>query len=134
MKKEITVNNITFIQKGTRIEGHIESAGKVHISGSLTGNINAKEHSVIHIGGIVRGNIISQRAEISGELQGDIRVTDLLHLKSTAQILGNIYAKYLTTEEGAQVNGYIYSGKEIDVLNHLNPKEDQLSIPQRKAG
>lgn len=134
MKNHVAINNVTVIQKGTRIEGNIERADKVHISGSLIGNINANDHLVIHEDGVVQGNITTPRSEISGKVMGDIRVTDLLVLKGTAQVTGTIYAKYLVTEEGAQFNGTIISGKEVNVLNENTSQENPVSIPQRKAG
>lgn len=134
MRNEVAINNITFIQKGSHIEGDIDSTGKVHISGSLTGYLSSKEHTVINLGGIVRGSVTTNRAEISGELHGDIRVNDLLTLKSSARIFGNIYAKFLLTEEGSQINGFVHSGKDVDVSQKHNSKEEINLIPKKKAG
>lgn len=134
MKKELDLNNITYIQKGTHIVGNIESAGKVHISGRLKGNINSKDHVVLNPEAIVHGNIVTKRAEISGELNGDIYITDLLVLKRSARINGNIYSKFLVTEEGSQVNGLIQTGKDVNILKENPLEENQSAIPQRKAG
>lgn len=134
MKNHVAVNNVTLIQKNTRIEGDINSEGKVHISGFLKGNVSTKEHVVINQDGSIKGNVITQRAEISGEVHGDLRVTDLVTLKSTARVFGNIYAKYLVTEEGAQMNGEIYSGKDVDILGKKDQEIQSNMPPQRKAG
>lgn len=134
MKKEVAINNVTYIQEGTQINGNIDSAGKVHISGSLTGNIHAKTHLVINAGGKVKGDIITPRSEISGEVHGDLRVSDLLVLKNTARVFGTVYAKFLVTEEGSQVNGSILTGKDVDVMKENILPEKPLPIPQRKAG
>lgn len=134
MKNYAAVNNVTIIQKNSLIEGSLDSTGKVHVSGSVKGNINTKEHVVINDGGIVTGNITTQRAEISGKLNGDIRVTDLLVLKETALIFGDIYAKNLEILQGAQVNGMIYSGKNVDVLEKKGSEAKTNLPPQRKAG
>ncbi|MEQ9308903.1 MAG: polymer-forming cytoskeletal protein [Balneolaceae bacterium] len=134
MNKEVAINNITFIQKGTQIKGNIESTGKVHISGSLIGNINAKTHLVLNQEGKVDGDIITPRSEISGEVHGNLRISDLLVLKSTARIFGSVYSKFLVTEEGSQVNGSMLTGKDIDVMKEHHSQEKHLTIPQRKAG
>ncbi len=134
MKKELDLNNITYIQKGTHIVGNIESTGKVHISGRLKGNINSKDHVVLNPGAIVNGSIVTKRAEISGDVNGDIYITDLLVLKRSAKINGNIYSKFLVTEDGSQVNGIIQIGKDVNMLKENPSDKDQAAIPQRKAG
>ncbi|GAB5409172.1 MAG: hypothetical protein BalsKO_15370 [Balneolaceae bacterium] len=134
MKKEVAINDVTFIQKETQINGDINSTGKVHISGSLKGNITAKIHLVINNGGHVKGNISTPRSEISGVVHGDLRISDLLVLKSTAQVFGTIYAKFLVMEDGSQLNGSIVTGKDVDVMKENITKDKPLPIPQRKAG
>lgn len=131
MRKQIIEDQITFIQKGATINGHIESIDKLHISGTVIGNIDSKKVTVIHEDGDVRGDIITQRAEIAGNYHGEIRVLDLLHLKKTAKVIGLIITKFFTTEEGAQLNANVQSGKEIELHQ---TEETVIPSAHRKAG
>jgi cytoskeletal protein CcmA (bactofilin family) len=71
----------------------------------------------------VEGNIISQNAEIAGEVKGTVDVTEVLTLKATAVIKGDIVTGKLVVEAGAVWNGTIKMGtapKEIKIGDAVN--------------
>jgi cytoskeletal protein CcmA (bactofilin family) len=66
----------------------------------------------------VHGNITSQNADIEGEVKGKIEIAELLVLKSTAVINGDISTGRLVVEPGAVFNGGCKMGaavKEIKI-------------------
>ena len=68
---------------------------------------------------------------ISGIIEGDLRVTESLTLHAKAKVKGNIYAKHLITEEGAEINGLLKTGSKVDINSEQLVKEVPL---QMKAG
>lgn len=107
MAKNIEVENqvINIIGNGTSIKGDIKAGGDMRIDGTLVGSINAKGKVVIGATGSVDGEIICQSADFSGNLQGKITVTELLAMKASAQILGDIITGKLSVEPGAKFTG-----------------------------
>ncbi|MBD0255526.1 MAG: polymer-forming cytoskeletal protein [Cytophagales bacterium] len=116
-------NSSTQIMKGTTVEGNIETFGNVRVEGKILGNIKSKSKIALGDSSYVEGNIISQNAEIAGEVKGTVDVTEVLTLKATAVIKGDIVTGKLVVEAGAVWNGTIKMGtapKEIKIGDAVN--------------
>ena len=96
---------INLISNGTDITGDIKSTGDIRIDGSLTGNLNTKGKVVIGQTGKVNGEIVCKNSEISGIIEGRIVVNQLLNLKASSKILGDIVTSKLSIEPGAIFTG-----------------------------
>jgi cytoskeletal protein CcmA (bactofilin family) len=125
-------NSSTQIMKGTTVEGNIETFGNVRVEGKIIGNIKSKSKIALGDSSFVEGNIISQNAEIAGEVKGTVDVTEVLTLKATAVIKGDIVTGKLVVEAGAVWNGTIKMGtapKEIkigDAVNGQHKEQEEL--------
>lgn len=97
--------SINFLGAGTHIKGEITSDGDFRIDGALIGSISAKGKIVIGQSGKVEGEITCQHADISGEVKARMIVHELLTLKSTANITGDLYTSKLAIEPGAVFTG-----------------------------
>ena len=106
-KNNETENNvaINIISLGTDITGDIKSTGDIRIDGSLTGNLNTKGKVVIGPTGKVNGEIVCKNSEISGVIEGRIVVGQLLILKASSKIFGDIETSKLSIEPGAIFSG-----------------------------
>lgn len=96
---------INLISNGTEISGDIKSGGDIRIDGSLTGNLNTKGKIVIGVTGRVNGEVICKNSEVSGCVEGKISVSQLLILKASSRILGDIATVKLSIEPGAKFSG-----------------------------
>ncbi len=111
-------NSSNTIGKGTTIEGNIETYGNLRVDGKVIGNIITKSKLVLGQSSQVEGNILAQNAEVLGEIKGKIEVSDLLTLKSSSVIHGDILTSKLVVETGATFNGGCKMGnvvKEIKI-------------------
>ncbi len=97
--------SINIISEGTKIKGDVISDGDIRIDGELMGNISAKSKLVIGPKGKIEGQIICNNIEISGYVKGKITASDLINMKSTSQIVGDIVAGKLSIEPGAMFSG-----------------------------
>ena len=95
----------TNINPGTQMEGNLTSDGDIRLDGNMVGNLTTKAKVVIGPQGSISGNIDSASADIFGKVKGDIRVKELLFLKNTAAVDGDIFTSKLVVESGAQFNG-----------------------------
>jgi len=125
-------NSSNTIGKGTTIEGNIETYGNLRVDGRVVGNIVTKSKLVLGQTSEVDGNILAQNAEVFGEIKGKIEVSDLLILKPSAVIRGDILTSKLIVETGAIFNGGCKMGnvmKEIKIgENGLQGETKQQEI------
>jgi cytoskeletal protein CcmA (bactofilin family) len=106
-------NSSNTIGKGTYLEGNVETHGNIRIEGKVTGNVKSKSKIALGHSSQVHGNITSQNADIEGEVRGKIEVAELLVLKSTAVINGDIITGKLIVEAGAVFNGGCKMGASV---------------------
>jgi cytoskeletal protein CcmA (bactofilin family) len=102
---ELQNQTINIISEGTVIEGNVTASGDIRIDGELTGNIEAKGRLVIGPKGKVEGEIKCNNIEVSGYIKGKIEVSELLTMKSSAQIFSDIVAGKLSVEPGSIFTG-----------------------------
>jgi cytoskeletal protein CcmA (bactofilin family) len=105
------INNI--IAKGTSIVGEVDAAGNIRIDGKIKGNIKCKSKVVTGKGSLIDGNVYAQNAEIEGEITGLLEISELLILKSSAVVQGDIRTTKLIIENGARFNGSCRMGETI---------------------
>jgi len=106
MAKEMeTANNINLISSGTIVKGDIEASTGIRIDGQLTGKMTIKGKVIIGNPGRVNGDINCQLIEVSGKVHGNIKASELVSLKSSAIIQGEIITKKLAIEPGAVFTG-----------------------------
>ncbi len=96
---------INLIGAGTEITGDIKCNGDVRIDGTLNGNLNTKGKVVIGETGLAKGEVTCKNADISGKMEGKIIVSELLSLKPSSSISGDIITNRLSIEPGAKFTG-----------------------------
>lgn len=101
----IETPSINLLGAGTILKGDISSDGDFRIDGQLSGSIQCKGKVVIGATGMVEGEIICRDIDISGQVKAQIQVSELLSLKSTARLTGDIQASQLAIEPGAIFSG-----------------------------
>ncbi len=88
----------------TKIKGDITSQEDFRIDGHFEGNLTTTAKIVLGEKGSLDGNIKCGNAEILGKVSGDLVVDNLLSVKSTASIDGNVVTGKLAIEPGAVFN------------------------------
>ncbi|MEO9893588.1 polymer-forming cytoskeletal protein [Aurantibacter sp.] len=92
------------IEKNTRIKGDIVSEADFRIDGKLDGNLKTTGKVVIGKDGLIKGKVECVNADIDGSFNGELIVSDLLSLKSSAVIEGTVTVTKLAVEPGAAFN------------------------------
>lgn len=89
------------IVEGTIIKGDIISKADFRLDGELTGNFHSTGKLVIGPTGSIVGDISCNNADIEGKFNGTIQVVEILNVKSTASIHGEVTVGKLSVEPGA---------------------------------
>ncbi len=102
---DIEINVINLIGLGTEITGDVISNSDIRVDGSVTGNLTTKGKLVVGPSGKLKGEIICKNGDISGKIDGKVNVTELLTLKPSSVIHGDILTQRLAIEPGAMFTG-----------------------------
>jgi cytoskeletal protein CcmA (bactofilin family) len=124
-------NSSNTIGKGTTVEGNIETYGNLRVDGRVVGNIITKSKLVLGQTSEVDGNILAQNAEVFGEIKGKIEVSDLLTLKASSVIHGDIVTNKLIVETGAKFNGGCKMGSVVKEIN-IGENGQQNGVKQQE--
>jgi len=118
-------SSINIIRSGTEITGDINCRGDIRIDGTLVGNLISDGKVVVGEEGIVEGNIKCSNATISGGVKVKIEVNELLTLKSTANLVGEINTNKLMIEPGANFSGSCKMGAVIKGIDSGKGEQDE---------
>lgn len=103
---EMETPSVNLIGAGTVIKGDIKANGDIRIDGTLIGSIQSKGKVILGQSGVVEGEIICQSADISGTIKAQLlQISELLTLKATAKVTGDIVVNKLAIEPGAKFSG-----------------------------
>jgi cytoskeletal protein CcmA (bactofilin family) len=98
-------NNVSnSIVEGTNIIGEIQASNDIRIDGGLSGKLDCKGRVIIGPQGKVDGDIICFNAIIEGTFKGNLQVKELLTVKETGVIHGDVITDKLMIQTGAVFN------------------------------
>tara|TARA_B100002051_G_C16383322_1_gene461602 strand:- start:150 stop:566 length:417 start_codon:yes stop_codon:yes gene_type:complete len=128
MKKDDNGTVINMIGVGTIITGDINSNGDLRIDGTLKGSVATEGKVVLGKNGVIEGDVVCNNADIAGEIKAKITVSQLLTLKSTAKLKGDIITNKLSIEPGAVFSGSCSMGAVIkDIKDVQRPEKKEKS-------
>lgn len=127
MQQSRESNKIDIIEKTTKIVGDIVSKADFRIDGNVEGTIITTGKVVVGEEGAVSGKITCANSDIAGLVKGTIDVSGTLALKSSAKIEGDVIAKKLAVETGANVDASI-SMKGSKTMKALSSDEKETPV------
>jgi cytoskeletal protein CcmA (bactofilin family) len=100
-----------WIGKALRVEGRIVSAEDLTIDGSVEGSIELGDHSLtIGPGATVKANLSARSITISGSVTGSVRAAEVVDLRASGSVNGDISAPHFVMADGASAQGKIEAG------------------------
>lgn len=130
---EIDSQSINTIGAGTVIKGDIKSSGNFRIDGTLIGSIDCKGKIIIGNTGVVEGEIFCQNADFSGEIRANVKVSELLALKASSKLTGDIVISKLSIEPGAKFSGSCNMDSKISDEPGITDKNEAIKAEERSA-
>lgn len=106
---------LNVIGEGTTIKGDLISTGDLRIDGNVIGSINTKSKCVIGNSATVTGNVEARNCDISGKIDGDVKVSEVLLIKETGVINGDLRTSKLVIENGGEFNGSCTMGSSVSM-------------------
>lgn len=106
---------LNVIGEGTTITGDLVSEGDLRIDGTVSGSINTKARCVIGPMATVKGNVDARNCDVSGKIEGDVKVSDVLLIKASGKVNGDIRTSKLVVENGGEFNGSCTMGNSVSM-------------------
>ena len=114
----VNTGKINSIMEGTSIDGEIKSDSNLRVDGKVKGTIHVRGRLIVGQTGVIEGEVHCQSSDVEGTVTGKVNCQDLLSLKATAKLQGDINTKKLAIEPGAVFTGNCSMGggvvKEMD--------------------
>ncbi len=109
---------------GSQLTGYIV-ASKVRVAGSVDGDILARESlEVCESGRVIAYETISEQIITKGYIQGEVTAKELLDIRATATIEGDVQVKELRSEG---------SGKIFGAISRIDESSESGSIEEEQV-
>lgn len=125
IRTESSVTSLNLIGAGTTIEGELKANGDIRVDGNVNGKVSSKAKVVLGDSAKISGDLHCQNADISGNIIGNLFIDDVLILKSTAVVNGDIFTGKLVIEAGSVFNGQCHMG-ELKIKHSIGEREAKL--------
>lgn len=113
--QEVETPSINIIGAGTSIKGDVISNGDIRIDGTLQGTVKTKGKLIVGSNGNVEGEFYCTNGDFQGIINGKVNVSELLILKSTCKLSGEINTNKLAIEPGAVFSGSCSMNQNVSV-------------------
>jgi cytoskeletal protein CcmA (bactofilin family) len=125
--REIEGPSVNLIGSGTVIEGDVSTTGDIRIDGLLKGGIKVKGKLVVGASGSIEGDVDCLNGDISGSIKGKVVVSELLSLKATAKVTGDIFTSKIAIEPGATFTGACNMGGVIKDIKGERTEQNKFA-------
>lgn len=113
------------VGRGISVHGTIQDAERLVVEGIVEAKmIHATELSITQ-GGMFRGEIEVEEAEIAGTIDGTLTARAALLVRATGRVLGTARCRRLQVEDGGQITG------QIEMITE--PRGESATEPPRTA-
>ena len=103
------------VGRGISLQGTVQVAERLVVEGTVEATmINAAELAITQ-GGVFKGEVQVEDAEIAGTIDGTLTVRNSLIVRATGRVLGTARCKRLQVEDGGQITG------QIEMLTSASP-------------
>ncbi len=120
-----TTSSNSLVQ-GTSMEGNVIADKDIRIDGTLKGSLQCKGKVIIGPSGFISGDITCENAVIEGRFEGNLVVTDVLHVKESASIEGDVTTLKLVVQPGSVFNVKCKMGQTNGSTRKVNLDDDGI--------
>lgn len=99
-------SGVLIVREDTAIKGEIRNCRQLEVYGYVEGDI-AAGNVLVHKGGRCYGTIKSDSAEVHGDMQGDVAVKQLISIRASGSVSGNVRYGKLALEQGGNLSAEV---------------------------
>ncbi len=125
-----STNSLNTLVQGTLVEGTVTSESDIRVDGTIKGKLICDAKVIIGPAGFVDGEINCKNAVLEGKFQGVLHVSELLNIRESANVSGEVRTNKLIVQSGAAFNVNCTMDSNIK----KTPLTSTSSAPLKKAG
>ncbi len=95
------------VGRGISVQGTVQDAERLVVEGTVEASMIHATELAIAPGGVFKGEIEVEDAEIAGTIDGTLLARTALIIRSTGRVLGTARCRRLQVEDGGQITGRI---------------------------
>jgi cytoskeletal protein CcmA (bactofilin family) len=95
------------VGRGISVQGTVQDAERLVVEGTVEATMIHATELAISPGGIFKGEIEVEDAEIAGTIDGTLTARGSLIVRATGKVLGTARCRRLQVEDGGQITGHI---------------------------
>jgi cytoskeletal protein CcmA (bactofilin family) len=103
--REATERRTLVVGRGISVQGMVQDAERLVVEGQMEASMIHATELAVSAGGIFKGEIEVEDAEISGTIDGTVTARGSLIVRSTGVVLGTARCRRLQVEDGGQITG-----------------------------
>ncbi len=126
-------NSLNTLVQGATVEGTVKSESDIRVDGAIKGKLFCDAKVIIGAAGSVEGEIKCKNAVIEGKFHGNIEVSELLNIRETAKVSGDVKTNKLIVQAGAAFNVNCTMGGVKAAASVLSVSKDSKDEPLLKA-
>ena len=97
-------HSLNSLVQGTVVEGSVKSESDIRVDGTIKGKLFCDAKVIIGPTGYVEGEIKCKNAVVEGKFNGMLLVTELLNVRESATVEGEVSTNKLIVQSGATFN------------------------------
>ncbi|HEY8551187.1 MAG TPA: polymer-forming cytoskeletal protein [Vicinamibacterales bacterium] len=110
---------VTRFPRGIRLTGDLAADEDLVIDGEIHGNIDMPAHAItIAEGARVDARILARDVTVLGALKGRITATEIIDVRASANVTGELAAPAVVLADGARLQGRVDT-KRVDAAVHV---------------
>ncbi len=95
------------VGRGISVQGVVQDAERLVVEGTVESQTMAATEIMISAGGVFRGEVEVEDAEIAGTIDGTLTARGNLIVRASGKVLGTARCRRLQVEDGGQITGRI---------------------------
>lgn len=106
-KKEGPEQRTLVVGRGISVQGTVQDAERLVVEGTVESSMITAKELVVMPGGLFRGGVEVENAEIAGTVDGTLTARGGLTVRSSGRLLGKAACHRLKVEDGGQITGQL---------------------------
>jgi len=111
----------TIIGNNTQLDGNISTKGTIKVDGRINGNIET-DWIILGEKSYMKGNISASGVVVAGYVEGNITAKEVIEIKRSGQVRGDISTSKLVVIEGGFVDGQVSMKKDGSKVVEIKDK------------
>ena len=95
------------VGRGISVQGTVQDAERLVVEGTVEASMIHATELAISPGGVFKGEIEVEDAEIAGTIDGTLTARGSLVVRASGKVLGTAHCRRLQVEDGGQITGRI---------------------------